>query len=135
MEKSYKTKQRLYILEYLKQNLNEHITADKIIEHFKLIGKPIGKATVYRYLENLVEEDMVRKYAMPDRNAAACFQYVDKNSNCNNHYHMKCIKCGALIHIDCNELEEVANHIYNEHNFKLDIFKTVLYGTCESCMD
>lgn len=135
MEKSYKTKQRLYILEYLKQNMDEHITADKIIEHFKLIGNPIGKATVYRYLENLVEENMVRKYIMPDRNTAACFQYVDKNSSCNSHYHMKCIKCGALIHIDCNELKELANHIYNEHNFQLDIFKTVLYGTCENCMN
>ncbi len=135
MEKLYKTKQRLYILEYLKQNANEHITADMIIEHFKELGTPIGKATIYRYLDNLVNENKVRKYTMPYRNNAACFQYVDSTDNCLNHYHMKCIKCGNLIHIDCKELEELSQHIYNEHNFKLDIFKTILYGTCKNCMN
>lgn len=134
MEKLYKTKQRLYILEFLKQHRAEHITAEIIIDYFKKIGTPIGKATVYRYLDNLVEENKVRKYTTPEHNSAACFQYVNENGECNNHYHMMCTKCGTLIHINCKELEELTNHIYFKHNFKLDIFKTVMYGICENCM-
>ena len=41
MEKSYKTKQRAAILEYLKNNIDNHITADNIIEYFKSIDNPI----------------------------------------------------------------------------------------------
>lgn len=134
MEKLYKTKQRLYILEFLKQHRDEHITAETIINYFRKIGTPISKATVYRYLDNLVEENKVRKYTTSEHNSAACFQYANENGECNNHYHMMCTKCGTLIHINCKELEELTNHIYFKHNFKLDIFKTVMYGICENCM-
>ena len=78
MEKifKYKTKQRENILNYLKQNKQNHITADQIIEHFKSTGTPIGKSTVYRYLDNLVTENIIRKYISQER-GSACFQYID----------------------------------------------------------
>ena len=60
MEKSYKTKQRARILEYLKDNKDKHITADTIIEHFKSTGNPIGKATVYRYLDRYRYNGFIR---------------------------------------------------------------------------
>ena len=61
MERAYRTKQRARILEYLKSNKEMHITADMIIDHFKKVGNPVGKATVYRYLDNLLEENIIRK--------------------------------------------------------------------------
>lgn len=135
MEKSYKTKQRAAILEYLKNNIEKHITADNIIEYFKSIGSPIGKSTVYRYLDNLVEENIVRKYVTSDRGDAACFQYINGDDECYNHFHMKCSKCGNLIHLDCHEIGELSKHICKNHKFKIDMCKTVLYGTCEKCMN
>ena len=134
MEKSYKTKQRAAILEYLKNNVDNHITADNIIEYFKAIDNPIGKSTVYRYLDNLVEENIVRKYASSEHGGSACFQYVDGKDECHMHFHMKCSKCGSLIHLDCHEIEELSDHIFKDHKFKIDMCKTVLYGTCEKCM-
>ena len=134
MERSYRTKQRANILEFIKSNKDIHITADTIIEHFKNNGNPVGKATVYRYLENLVEENVIRKYIAEDNNHAACYQYIDDSSECQTHYHMKCTKCGALMHLKCEELSEISSHILKEHNFKIDICKTVLYGLCGNCM-
>ena len=135
MEKTYKTKQRAFILDFLKTHNDEHIPADMIIAHFKEIENPIGKSTVYRYLDNLVEENIVRKYAAAERGDSACYQFIDESHECNNHFHMKCSKCGTLIHLDCDEINELRDHIYKEHRFKLDICKTVLYGTCEKCMN
>ena len=135
MEKSYKTKQRVAILEYLKNNIDNHITADNIIEYFKSIDNPIGKSTVYRYLDSLVEENIIRKYFGAERGEAACFQYIEDGNECHTHFHMKCSKCGSLIHLDCHDMEELAEHIFKEHKFKLDICKTILYGTCEKCMN
>lgn len=135
MEKKfkYKTKQREHILNYLKTNEKKHVTAEEIIEYFKSIENPIGKSTVYRYLDNLVAENIIRKYISQER-GSACFQYIKNQESCNNHYHMKCIKCGALFHLECNEITDLQNHILQNHNFKLDICKTVLYGTCNNCL-
>lgn len=134
MEKTYKTKQKSAILEYLKQNDNQHITAEQIIDYFKQIGNPIGKSTVYRALDNLVQENIIRKYALANRSESACFQYVNQNECCQEHYHMKCTVCGMLIHIDCDEIKELTDHIFKDHKFKLDACKTILYGVCENCM-
>lgn len=134
MERVYKTKQRSNIIDFLKQNNDKHITADEIIEHFKSIKEPIGKATVYRCLDNLVEENIIRRYAISERGTAACYQYINENNECKEHYHMKCTKCGKLIHLNCNEIKELSEHIYKEHKFRLDECKTILYGTCENCL-
>lgn len=134
MERKYKTKQRNSIIEYLKINKDKHITADKIIEHFKATENPIGKSTVYRCLDNLVSENVLRKYVISERDGA-CFQYVENHDNCVNHYHMKCTECGKLLHLECNEITELQEHILNQHNFKIDICKTVLYGLCSDCMN
>lgn len=136
MEKKlgYKTKQRECIIEFLKENNDKHITADEIIEHFKSIGNPIGKSTVYRCLDKLLAENVVRKYVISERDGS-CFQYIDKHDECINHYHMKCNKCGKLYHLECDEVNELQNHILKHHNFKIDICKTVLYGLCEDCMN
>lgn len=136
MDKSikYKTKQRASILNYLKQNKDHHITAEEILVHFKEIGTPIGKSTVYRYLDSLVSENVIRRYITQER-SSACFQYVENKQKCNNHYHMKCINCGALYHIDCKEIKELQNHILKHHKFNLDVCRTVLYGTCQKCLN
>ena len=136
MEKisKYNTKQRQNILNYLKENVQKHITAEEIIEHFKKQENPISKSTVYRYLDNLVSENIIRKYISQER-ACACFQYIENQESCNKHYHMKCIKCGALFHLDCEEISKLEEHIFKNHNFKLDICKTVLYGICKECLN
>ena len=120
MEKNYRTKQRANILKYLKENNANPVTADEIIEYFKKIDNPIGKSTVYR---------------TPERGMSACFQYIDNEESCNSHYHMQCTKCGALIHLECDEINELSNHILKEHKFKLDTCKTILYGECENCIN
>ena len=130
----YKTKQRSYIVDYLKENKDKHITAEEIIEHFKLIQNPIGKSTIYRCLDSLVSEHEVRKYVISERDGA-CFQYIENQDDCTNHYHMKCTKCGKLFHLECDEIAELQEHILNHHKFKIDICKTVLYGLCSDCLN
>jgi hypothetical protein len=45
----------------------------------------------------------------------------------------KCEKCGRLIHLHCDEIEELCAHMKNEHHFILNPARTVFYGICESC--
>ena len=131
LKSKYNTKQRERILKYLKENKDSNITADEIINYFKSTNDKIGKATVYRYLNNLVKENIVKKYMVENRNCS-CYQYIEEQ-NCDSHYHLKCEKCNKIIHLECDEFKEVENHIAKEHDFELDSVKTVLYGICKEC--
>lgn len=131
MKNKYNTKQREGILTYLKENKDSNITAEEILNHFASKGENIGKATVYRYLNDLVKQNIVKKYMVEGRNCS-CYQYIEEK-NCNEHFHLKCERCNKIIHLECEEFKEVQNHIAREHNFELDNIKTVFYGICDSC--
>ncbi len=130
----YKTKQREILLEYLRSVSGDHITAGDVCTYFKEHGVSIGQSTVYRQLESLVDEGVINKYII-DTNSPACFEYIDFENHCVKGicFHCKCEKCGKLIHLKCEELSGIADHLYGEHNFKLDTRRTVLYGLCDQC--
>lgn len=129
--KGYKTKQREIILKFLQENSNTHINADELSEHLKANGNPVGKSTIYRYLDRLCSENIVRKFISPD-GKSSCYQLI-QNSACHYHYHFKCLSCGKLFHIQCDELSNVSEHILKEHHFKIDLSQTIIYGYCEQC--
>lgn len=130
----YNTKQRDELLLFLRSMIGKHITVNDICKHFATTGTKVGTTTIYRHLEKLVEEGIVKKYIL-DNTTAACFEYIDAQRECqhNGCTHLKCIKCGKLIHLHCNDLHSTEQHILEKHNFKLDMTRTVLYGLCEAC--
>lgn len=133
MKSIYNTKQREIILNYLMENKNRTITAEEIINYSRIIGEKIGKATVYRYLNNLLETNMVKKFVLDD-GKGSCYQYVD-GKKCEEHYHLKCKNCNKIIHLDCDEFINIQKHILKEHGFEIDSIKTVLYGMCKKCKE
>ena len=131
MKHAYNTKQRENILRVLRETNGSHITADGLAALLQEQGTPVWNATIYRYLEALVEQGMVRKYVM--EGASACYQYIDAASACAQHHHFKCTGCGRLFHIDCAVLQEMEAHLLREHHLKIDPTRTVLYGQCPEC--
>lgn len=131
-QKTYKTRQRSQVLECLFRNRDKHMTADEILDNLKEKNTEIGKSTVYRALDKLTEEGKVRKY-ISDEGKSACYQYIDENGGCTEHFHLKCTKCGKLIHLKCDFLSDIEQHVFEEHKFTVDNTKTVLYGICEEC--
>jgi len=131
---SYKTRQREELLEYLVSVQGQHITVNDICSHFRDKGNPIGTATVYRQLEKMVNEGIVSKYII-DANTPACFEYIADDDEHDKEvcFHCKCEKCGKLIHLHCEELEDMQGHLSDEHEFTLNPMRTVLYGLCGEC--
>ncbi len=128
----YKTKQKQAILNLLKENCKRHMTAADIIDRIKNSENGIGTATVYRYLDKLVAKGVIRKYVIDDK-AGACYQYIENNESCSEHFHLKCIECGKLFHLDCSHLKSISEHIRSDHGFLVDNSRTVFYGLCEKC--
>ncbi|MGN0613875.1 MAG: Fur family transcriptional regulator [Porcipelethomonas sp.] len=128
----YKTRQKEIILNLFKENKDRHLTAAEIVNHINSSTEKIGTATVYRYLDKLVSSGVIRKYFLDDK-SSACYQYIEENEECHEHFHLKCLECGALIHIDCDYMKSLGEHILSGHGFKIDNSRTVLYGRCKNC--
>lgn len=129
---SYRTRQRDQILDCLIRNKDRHITADEIMSELNKEKSPVGKTTVYRYLDRLVSRGCVRRYFI-EGGKSACYQYMEQNSVCSKHFHLKCVECGQLFHLECDYMGEMDSHIRDHHDFCVDHSKTVLYGQCGGC--
>lgn len=131
----YQTKQRTQILEYLAEHGSTHMTAAELLIALNTSGTPIGSATVYRQLEKLEAQGLVRRYTLDDR-GSACWQYAGEESehgSCHQHFHLKCTACNRLFHLNCEHLQEIQSHVSAEHDFAIDPSRTVFYGVCGSC--
>ena len=128
--RSYNTRQRESVLASVKQSAGDHITAREVTELLNRNGSRVGLTTVYRCLDKLVGEGVLVKFAAAD-GESACFRLAECGSE--NCFHMKCERCGRLFHVECEHLHDVAAHIFDEHDFTVDPYKTVFYGLCGDC--
>ncbi|MDR2619421.1 MAG: transcriptional repressor [Treponema sp.] len=129
----YHTRQGRSILDYIKSLGSGHVTVTQIVRHFEDTEEAVGQTTVYRHLEKLAAKGVIRKYILHD-GKSACYQYVSGEKHCSEHFHLKCETCGALIHADCDFLDEIAQHLLGKHHFQINMLKTVFYGTCKKCL-
>jgi Fur family ferric uptake transcriptional regulator len=130
---SYNTQQRKLILDYMAGLGDTHVTVGQIARHFEHEDAAIGQTTIYRYLEKLVNEGKIRRYVFSEGDSA-CYQYVNNDGECQEHFHLKCEKCGKLIHLECDLLDEIQRHVLNKHDFQINMLKTVFYGKCKECL-
>ena len=125
----YQTKHRLDIINCLKNNEDKHLTVEEISS---LLNGSVPLATLYRIIDSLLQEGMIRKYCI-DNNTPACYQLADNSVH--QHFHLICSKCGKIIHLNCDEVNHLLNHIEDEHSFCVDITKVNLYGLCSECKE
>lgn len=118
----YKTKQKEQLLEIIKKKDKEFTVKDIYQE----LNGEIGMTTIYRLIDNLAKEGIINK----NENH---YQYLE-HCDCDNHFYLKCNNCGRLIHVDCDCISEIMEHISKEHNFKPDKEKIIINGLCRKCL-
>lgn len=127
---TYTTKQRTLLHDYLKRHAHTHISMREILDFARNEG--IGTATVYRYLDKLLQEGRICKYSHGGTDSGgACFQWHENDCNL---YHFVCNDCGKCFHLDCRHLDAVDKHIEAHHAFFVDLSQTVFRGRCNACM-
>ncbi len=131
-KQDYNTKARRYILEFLSSKADTTVSAKDILDYLNDKGENISLTTVYRYLNKLSEEKDVIKFS-EGNSSKSVYQYAPRENACHNHLHIQCVKCGRLIHLDCDFIEELSNHIKEKHNFSLEYSGSILYGVCDNC--
>ena len=129
----YKTAGRQRLLTFLETHPDRQFTAEELCSELDVTAgeNKTRKSTLYRHLSELCEEGTVRKYRS-DTQSSYVYQYVGEG-DCTRHFHLKCVTCGGLIHLECAVSEELLSHISAHHGFEVDSGRSILYGLCNSC--
>ena len=120
-------------MDYILSLEGAHVTAAQIAGHFAKGESTVGRATIYRHLDQLTESGELRRYTT-DGVSGACYQQAEAQENCREHFHLKCEDCGQLLHLECDTLVALRRHIFDQHAFEVNAMKTVLYGKCGACL-
>lgn len=118
------SKQRELIYEKLKSN-PIHPTAEKVYLQLKPNHPNISLATVYRNLNKLAENNIIKKIQGLD--ASDRFDH-----NTFEHYHFICEKCRRVYDVNL-ELLSYINDKVKDHNVKS--FDLLLKGICNNCKE
>lgn len=128
--RSYQTKQQDAVSAFFRHDEGRCLTAEEVYAELCREGAELGKTTVYRAITRLCKAGLLRKYAPVENGGAARYQY---NPCEESHLHIRCVNCGELAHLCCEEVRQFAGHLAAHHGFTLDEGQTILYGRCEQC--
>ena len=133
MRTDYRTRLKSELLSLLKEHKAQPMQAKEIYECLQKRGQSANLATVYRQLDRLVEEKALVK-SISEHGKGAHYLWSEAGA-CYGHLHMQCIRCGMILHLDCDDADAFAEHLKKEHGFALSVQKTVLYGVCADCAE
>ena len=119
------SRQRELILKTLKENCI-HPTAEQLYELIRREEPTVSLATVYRNLNLLAENGMVKKIEGLDGTAHFDHQTFD-------HYHFICTKCNRVFDIPCDIAPDLAQDVESRPGFRLASYDVSFRGTCKSC--
>ena len=106
--------------------MRRHVTANEVYEFIKEAYPTIGKGTVYRNLDILVEEGALRKVEVPD--GPNRFDFILKN-----HYHVRCVNCGEISDVDMDEILGLLEKIHDTHGTDFLGYDILFKGICPKC--
>jgi len=90
----------------------------------------VGRASVYRTLEQLEELELVHRVDVGGEVVA--FERSDPGGH---HHHMVCIRCGRLVPFSDPGLEQAIEAIGRRADFEITAHDVLLRGVCPRCSE
>jgi Fur family ferric uptake transcriptional regulator len=120
------TRQRLLVADALAAS-GRRMTAEQLYRSLRRRDPAIGRATVFRTLETLVEAGVARRLELDGHVYAyvACLPA--------HHHHIACTRCGRVEEIDEAYVTPIAERLAEEMGFEIDDARLDFYGRCATC--
>ena len=102
-------------------------TVEKLWHELRRTNPRLGRATVFRAIEMLVNQGLLNRIDFPDgsHNYRVCGD--------EHHHHITCVKCHRVIDIDiCPPLEQLAS-IGRQTDFVIEGHSFTVFGICADC--
>ena len=105
------------------------VSALDIEQRIRRAGRRVGRASVYRVLEQLTELDLVNKLDLGAETAS----YERSGPGGDHHHHMVCDRCGKVLPFEDPGLERAVTKVTGGAGFEVRDHEIVLHGACDSC--
>ncbi|MEA3286144.1 MAG: Fur family transcriptional regulator [Candidatus Marinimicrobia bacterium] len=122
------TSQRIALLKLL-NSTHEHFDAEEIYFELYKQQKSVSRATVYRSLEALVDQQLVSKLDFGDGR----MRYERSHGDDEHHDHLICEHCGKVIEFFNLEMEAQQLAVCEEYDFTPSTHTMYIFGTCADC--
>ncbi len=124
------TRPRKIIAEKLKgmARSGRSFTADDLWKEVRAESAGIGRATVFRSIEQLVGMELVARIDFPDGKHR---YFVCGDSN--HHHHLACTRCHRIVKFEYCLPPEVISAIGKQEHFAIEAHSLTLFGICEAC--
>lgn len=122
------TPQRQLILDAVCK-LGGHVTPEAVYTQVRSITPAINRATVYRTLHFLTEQQILAEMALP--NGRTGYEIASETP----HHHLVCRQCGATVEIEDGMIRPLAEEIEAQYNFTLDMRHVTFLGLCAKCRE
>jgi Fe2+ or Zn2+ uptake regulation protein len=120
------TPQREVLLRVLSETMG-HPTADDMVQRVRKVLPTVSHATVYRNLQELVREGLIRTLEV----AGTAVQF---EVNPDDHHHFVCHKCGHVWDVYLSSVDVRINRRRTEvDGFQVDRRDVQLHGVCAGC--
>lgn len=117
------TPQRMRVLEAV-YKLNNHPTAENIIDHIRKNDPNISAGTVYKVLDTLVRNNLIKKV----KTEKDVMRY---DGVMENHHHLYCIECDYIEDYKNEKLDVLLQEFFRENkidNFNIEEIKVSING-------
>lgn len=105
-----------------------HLSVDDIEQLLRARDVHVGKATIYRTLDLLVESRMV-----VERDFGEGFRRYERVPGHPHHEHLICLRCGKVVEFQNDRLERLKALIADEYGFQHSHHRLEIYGVCREC--
>ncbi len=125
------TLQREQVLRVLLDNKDKHLSAEDVYNLVKQRVPDVGLATVYRTLELFSNFNIVQSVDFGDGRKR--YEFSAENNDGHRHHHLICIKCGKIIEMNEDLLEDLEKRVNGYYDFTISNHELKIYGMCRDC--
>jgi Fur family ferric uptake transcriptional regulator len=105
------------------------VTALDLDDELRRRQPPVGRASVYRALEQLEQLGLVQRIEVC--RGTAGYERVDPTGH--HHHHAICRDCGRMVPFEDPSLEQAIGQVSQKMSFDVTQHDVVLRGRCERC--
>jgi Fur family ferric uptake transcriptional regulator len=105
-----------------------HLSVDDVEQSLRRRGLHIGKATIYRTLDLLVQSGMI-----VEQDFGEGFRRYERVPGHPHHEHLICMRCGRVTEFSNENLERTKALIAEQYGFTHHHHRLEIYGVCREC--